>query len=129
MEFFLTQDNELLINEMAPRPHNSGHYSLDACLTDQFEQQVRMLCGLQPGDTKLLSPAAMVNLLGDLWPSDRVPDWNIIYQHSNAKLHLYGKKQPRAGRKMGHCNCLADSATAASTLALAIFEQLSANQE
>ena len=129
VEFFLTQDDELLINEMAPRPHNSGHYSLDACLTDQFEQQVRMLCSLRPGDTTLLSPVAMVNLLGDLWPTDRIPDWNIIYQHSNAKLHLYGKKQPRAGRKMGHYNFLADSVTAANASALAIFEQLSANQE
>lgn len=129
VEFFLTRDGELLINEMAPRPHNSGHYTLDACLTSQFEQQVRMLCDLPPGSTQIHSPAVMMNLLGDLWPQHRSPDWNLVYQQTHAKLHLYGKKHPRIGRKMGHYNCLADSTTEAKTMAKTIFERLSANQE
>lgn len=106
VEFFLTHDNELLINEIAPRPHNSGHYTLDACVTNQFEQQVRALCGLPLGDTRLLSPVVMVNLLGDLWQS-RVPGWDKLFAQPNAKLHLYGKKIARPGRKMGHYNVLA----------------------
>ncbi len=125
VEFFLTKTDELLINEMAPRPHNSGHYTLDACPTNQFEQQVRMLCGLPPGNTKLHSPAVMVNLLGELWPQDRSPDWNIVYQQANTKLHLYGKEQPRIGRKMGHFNCLAKSAAEAGVIALSIYKELS----
>jgi 5-(carboxyamino)imidazole ribonucleotide synthase len=107
VEFFLTSDNELLINEIAPRPHNSGHYTLDACITNQFEQQVRMLCGLPPGDTQLLSPTTMINLLGDLW-LDGPPEWEKIFHYPNAKLHLYGKHGPRPGRKMGHCNIVAN---------------------
>lgn len=106
VEFFLTKDNVLLINEMAPRPHNSGHYTLDACLTNQFEQQVRMLCGLIPGDTQLLSPVVMINLLGDLWEGQD-PAWNQLFQYPNAKLHLYGKHTARSGRKMGHYNVMA----------------------
>ncbi len=125
VEFFLTQNDELLINEMAPRPHNSGHYTLDACLTNQFEQQVRMLCGLPPGNPKLHSPVVMVNLLGDLWPQDQIPDWNSVYQQASTKLHLYGKKQPRIGRKMGHYNCLAASITAAEATALSLYNELS----
>ncbi len=105
VEFFLTGDDELLINEIAPRPHNSGHYSLDGCVTSQFEQQVRMLCGLPPGDTRLLSPVVMINLLGDLW-QPQAPDWGGVLAHPNVKLHLYGKHAPRPGRKMGHCNVL-----------------------
>ena len=104
-EFFLTGDGELLVNEIAPRPHNSGHYSLDACVTSQFEQQVRMLCGLPPGDTRLLSPVVMINLLGDLW-QPQAPDWGEVFACPNVKLHLYGKHAPRPGRKMGHCNVL-----------------------
>lgn len=107
VEFFLTQDNALLVNEIAPRPHNSGHYTLDACLTSQFEQQVRMLCGLPPGATRLLSPVVMMNLLGDLW-QDGTPAWDVLFQYPNAKLHLYGKHTARPGRKMGHCNVLDD---------------------
>ena len=106
VEFFLTRDNALLINEIAPRPHNSGHYTLDACLTNQFEQQVRMLCGLPPGDTQLLSPVVMINLLGDLWQAGD-PAWDALFQYANAKLHLYGKQTARPGRKMGHYNVLA----------------------
>lgn len=106
IEFFLTPSNELLINEIAPRPHNSGHYTLDACSTSQFEQQVRMLCGLPPGDTRLLSPVVMINLLGDLWEKG-APTWDKLFAYPNAKLHLYGKQKARAGRKMGHYNVLA----------------------
>ena len=105
VEFFLTKDNALLINEIAPRPHNSGHYTLDACLTSQFEQQVRILCGLPPGETRLLSPVVMMNLLGDLWQGD-APAWDKLFEYPNAKLHLYGKHIARPGRKMGHCNIL-----------------------
>jgi 5-(carboxyamino)imidazole ribonucleotide synthase len=101
VEFFVTRDGSLLVNEIAPRPHNSGHYTIDACVTSQFEQQVRMVCGLPPGDTKLLSPVVMVNLLGDLW-SDERPDWSRLLRHPNVKLHLYGKREARPGRKMGH---------------------------
>ncbi len=116
VEFFLTRQNELLINEIAPRPHNSGHFTLDACLTSQFEQQVRMLCGLAPGDTRLLSPAVMVNLLSDLWQA-QTPDWGKVLGMPNAKLHLYGKHAARPGRKMGHYNVLAPDVAQALDLA------------
>ena len=106
VEFFCTRQGELLINELATRPHNSGHYTVDACATSQFEQQVRMMCGLPPGDTQLLSPVVMTNLLGDIW-KDSEPDWQQVLNESQAHLHLYGKKEARPGRKMGHINCLA----------------------
>jgi 5-(carboxyamino)imidazole ribonucleotide synthase len=115
VEFFLTKDNDLLINELAPRPHNSGHYTLDACVTNQFEQQVRMMCGLPPGDTRLLSPVVMINLLGDLW-NGQDPTWNELFAYPGAKLHLYGKRHARPGRKMGHCNVVStDLAEALAT--------------
>ena len=95
----------MLINEVAPRPHNSGHYTLDACVTDQFEQQVRVLCGLPLGDTRLLSPVVMVNILGDRWHHGG-PHWDALLTHANIKLHLYGKETARPGRKMGHFNVL-----------------------
>lgn len=106
VEFFVSR-GRLLVNEMAPRPHNSGHYTLDACVTDQFEQQVRALCGLPLGDAGAHSAAVMVNLLGDLWYRDdpdhaREPDWDRLYAVPNLKLHLYGKHHARPGRKMGH---------------------------
>jgi len=123
VEFFLTSDNELLINEIAPRPHNSGHYTLDACVTDQFEQQVRILCGLPPGDTQLLSPVVMINLLGDLWQGGD-PAWNRLFQYPDAKLHLYGKHAARAGRKMGHFNVLADDVEQALEIARRIRNAL-----
>jgi len=107
VEFFLTAGGELLINEMAPRPHNSGHYTLDACLNSQFEQQVRTLCGLPPGSTALLSPVVMVNILGDWWREGAAPPWEHLFKQPQTKLHLYGKQQARVGRKMGHYNCLA----------------------
>ena len=106
VEFFLC-GGELLVNEIAPRPHNSGHYTLDACVTNQFEQQVRTLCGLPLGDTDAHCAAVCVNLLGELWYQDgasvpREPDWRRLLERPGLRLHLYGKDQPRPGRKMGH---------------------------
>ncbi|MGE3275888.1 MAG: 5-(carboxyamino)imidazole ribonucleotide synthase [Vicinamibacterales bacterium] len=118
VEFFLTRDGKLLVNEIAPRPHNSGHYSFDACLTSQFEQQVRTVCGLPLGAATQLRPAAMANLLGDLW-ADGEPDWAAALAIPEVKLHLYGKAEPRPGRKMGHLTALADSAEAAAERVLA----------
>ncbi|HWA17298.1 MAG TPA: 5-(carboxyamino)imidazole ribonucleotide synthase [Gemmatimonadales bacterium] len=106
VEFFVVEGDQLLVNEMAPRPHNSGHYSIDACVTDQFEQQVRAMTGMPLGDPALLSPAAMVNLLGDLWNRGE-PRWDRALEDPGIKLHLYGKKEPRPGRKMGHITALA----------------------
>lgn len=106
IEYFVVQ-GQLFVNEMAPRPHNSGHYTLDACVTDQFEQQVRVLCGLPLGDTRRHSAAVMVNLLGDLWypqadhPASE-PDWQKLLVVPNLKLHLYGKRHAKPGRMMGH---------------------------
>jgi 5-(carboxyamino)imidazole ribonucleotide synthase len=123
VEFFVLKDDELVINEMAPRPHNSGHYTLDATLTSQFEQQVRTLCGLPPGDTRLLSPVVMVNLLGDLWRDD-VPAWDLLLSEPNVILHLYGKTSARIGRKMGHYNVLAESTESALEQALLLKNAL-----
>jgi 5-(carboxyamino)imidazole ribonucleotide synthase len=123
VEFFATPDGRLLVNELAPRPHNSGHYTFDACLTNQFEQQVRAVCGLPLGSPKLMSPVVMCNLLGDLW-GQGAPDWKTILSHPNAKLHLYGKEEARPGRKMGHFTVLADSVDEALTQARAIKEKL-----
>ncbi len=117
VEFFLLADGGLLINEIAPRPHNSGHYTLDATLFSQFDQQVRAMCGLPPGDTRLLSSVVMVNLLGDIW-SDDEPAWDILLSRPNLHLHLYGKKSARIGRKMGHFNVIAEDAEAALAQAL-----------
>jgi 5-(carboxyamino)imidazole ribonucleotide synthase len=100
-EFFLARDGRLLINELAPRPHNSGHLTIDACVTSQFEQQLRAVCGLPLGSTYQARPAAMANLLGDLW-TPREPDWTAALTIPDARLHLYGKAQARPGRKMGH---------------------------
>jgi len=107
IEFFVTQSDELLFNEMAPRPHNSGHYTLDATVCCQFEQQLRALCSLPLGSTRLLSPVCMLNVLGDSWPDQGFPDWSGVMQQSDAHLHLYGKAEARPNRKMGHINCLA----------------------
>jgi 5-(carboxyamino)imidazole ribonucleotide synthase len=117
VEFFIS-NGELLVNEIAPRPHNSGHYTLDACVTDQFEQQVRAVCGLPLGETRLLSPVVMINMLGNIWHNEQAPDWSKLLDHPNIKLHLYGKKVARPGRKMGHYNVIADTVEAALTLAL-----------
>ena len=105
VEFFVDKKNKIMINEMAPRPHNSGHYTLDACLTDQFQQQVRTLCGFKPGKADLTTPAVMVNILGDLW-SEGTPSWDELLKNPGVFLHLYGKKEPRHGRKMGHFCCV-----------------------
>ena len=121
VEFFVSEDDVLYFNEMAPRPHNSGHYTKDACVTSQFEQQVRMMCGLKPGDTRLLSPVVMVNMLGDLW----TPDWLNIFTQNNIKLHLYGKTEARPGRKMGHFNVLAEDVESALSVAEGVFRSLS----
>lgn len=120
VEFFVSDENVLYFNEMAPRPHNSGHYTKDACVTSQFEQQVRMMCGLTPGDTRLMSPVVMVNMLGDLW----LPKWVDIFCQSNIKLHLYGKKEARPGRKMGHFNVLAEDVESALVVAEDVFDAL-----
>ena len=106
VEFFWREDGRLLINELAPRPHNSGHLTIEAALTSQFEQQVRAICGLPLGSTELLRPAAMANLLGDLWQGGE-PNWVAAYATPGVKLHLYGKQSARQGRKMGHLTALA----------------------
>ena len=124
VEFFIS-NGELLVNEIAPRPHNSGHYTLDACMTDQFEQQVRAVCGLPLGDTRLLSPVVMINMLGDIWHGGNAPKWQKLLDHPNVKLHLYGKHEARPGRKMGHFNVLASSVDEALNLANKIKDQLS----
>jgi 5-(carboxyamino)imidazole ribonucleotide synthase len=115
IEFFLTKDETLLVNELAPRPHNSGHLTFDACVTSQFEQQVRAVCGLPLGSTEFYRPAAMANLLGDLWQNGE-PDWAAALQNPAVKLHLYGKAEPKPGRKMGHITATAESAEAAAIL-------------
>jgi 5-(carboxyamino)imidazole ribonucleotide synthase len=107
----------LMVNEMAPRPHNSGHYTMDACSVDQFEQQLRALCGLPLARPMLLSPVAMINLLGDLWDGGE-PRWEEALKRPGVRLHLYGKAEARPGRKMGHLNCLAANPTRALALAL-----------
>ncbi len=112
VEFFLTQGGKLLINELAPRPHNSGHLTIDACVTDQFEQQVRSVCGLPLGSSRQLRPAAMANLLGDMW-NGSPPNWSAALSLPEVKLHLYGKREARPGRKMGHLTALADTPQAA----------------
>ena len=127
---FVTTTGQLLVNEIAPRPHNSGHYTIDACITSQFEQQARVLAGLPLGDTRAHLPAVMVNLLGDIWFADaapdapREPDWTHVLRHPQAKLHLYGKAVARRGRKMGHVTCLASTLDEALATARAIKRDL-----
>ena len=122
VEFFVSE-GQLLVNEIAPRPHNSGHYTLEATATSQFEQQVRALCGMPLGDTTLARPAAMLNLLGDAWSSGE-PDWQTVLGDSQGVLHLYGKAQARTGRKMGHITVLRESAADAAAQAEACLERL-----
>ena len=123
VEFFVLQNDDLLINEIAPRPHNSGHYSINACVTSQFEQQVRTLCGMPLGEIAQHSAAVMVNLLGDLWQNGE-PDWSLVLQNPSAKLHLYGKTEARPGRKMGHYTVLSTDIDTALQQATAIKKQL-----
>jgi 5-(carboxyamino)imidazole ribonucleotide synthase len=109
IEFFIARDGRLVVNELAPRPHNSGHLTFDACRTSQFEQQLRAVCGLPLGSPEMLRPAAaMANLLGDIWEAGE-PDWAAALSMPDVKLHLYGKSTPRPGRKMGHLTVLAGS--------------------
>ncbi len=115
VEFFLTRDGRLLVNELAPRPHNSGHLTIDACVTSQFEQQLRSVCGLPLGSTYMLRPAAMANLLGDVWTGGE-PDWVAACQAPELKLHLYGKLEARPGRKMGHLTATAETAADAERI-------------
>ncbi|WNV04096.1 5-(carboxyamino)imidazole ribonucleotide synthase [Candidatus Methylospira mobilis] len=117
VEFFVLSDDTLVINEIAPRPHNSGHYTLNATLSSQFDQQVRALCGLTPASTRLLSPVVMVNLLGDIWQA-KAPPWAQLLNADNVHLQLYGKKSARPGRKMGHFNVLSEDIDAALQQAL-----------
>jgi 5-(carboxyamino)imidazole ribonucleotide synthase len=119
VEFFVTRDGRLLVNEIAPRPHNSGHYTIDACTISQFEQQVRTLCGLPLGEAKLLSPVVMVNLLGEAWAQGQ-PAWGELFRLPEAKLHLYGKHEARPGRKMGHFTVLGADADDALGKAMAL---------
>jgi 5-(carboxyamino)imidazole ribonucleotide synthase len=123
VELFVAPGGRLLVNEMAPRPHNSGHYTMDACSADQFEQQLRTLCGLPLARPWLLSPVAMINLLGDLWSAGE-PRWEEALRRRGVRLHLYGKSEARPGRKMGHLNCLADDPDRALALALETREAL-----
>ena len=127
VEFFVVAGEKLLINEIAPRPHNSGHFTIDACRTSQFEQQVRVLCALPLGDTSQHTPAVMLNLLGDIWRganNETPPDWSAVLKHPGAHLHLYGKRQARAGRKMGHVTVCAADLESALAIALEIKRDL-----
>lgn len=123
VELFMTGDGRLLVNELAPRPHNSGHLTIDAAVTNQFEQQLRAVCGLPLGDPTLLRPAVMANLLGDLWQAGE-PDWAAALAHPAVKLHLYGKAQARPGRKMGHLTALAEDSAEALRLVQAARDAL-----
>ena len=129
VEFFVC-GGELLVNEIAPRPHNSGHYTLDACITNQFEQQVRVMTGLPLGSSRQHSPAVMVNLLGDIWPDNSLtgeqgePNWQIAYDNAQLKMHLYGKHEARLGRKMGHFTVLNTSRDEAIKQAMQVRSEL-----
>ena len=129
VEFFLAPHGKLMVNELAPRPHNSGHYTIDACVSDQFEQQVRAICGLPLGSTKQHGPAAMANLLGDVWPTGGgEPDWAAALAGGDVKLHLYGKREARPGRKMGHLTALGKDGDDAVRRVLAARDALSSRQ-
>jgi 5-(carboxyamino)imidazole ribonucleotide synthase len=123
VEFFVTRAGSLLINEIAPRPHNSGHLTIDACRTSQFEQHLRAICGLPLGASDSIQPAAMANLLGDLW-NGGVPNWSAVLAEPGVILHLYGKREARPGRKMGHLTALASSPADARARVLAARESL-----
>ncbi len=125
VEMFVTADGKVIVNEIAPRPHNSGHYTIDACRTNQFQQQHRAICGLPLGDATQHTPAVMINLLGDVWPAPVVhPDWSPVLNHPRTKLHLYGKREARPRRKMGHFTILGDTIDQALSDALAIRKAL-----
>ena len=116
VEMFVTAEGRVLVNEIAPRPHNSGHFTIDACRTSQFGQQLRAVCGLPLGDPSQHTPAVMINLLGDVWPAELThPDWSPVLSHPGAKLHLYGKQVAKWRRKMGHFTVLGESVDQALT--------------
>ena len=123
IEFFLHPEGHLIINEMAPRPHNSGHYTIDGCVTSQFEQHIRAITGLPFGSTEMHSAAVMVNLLGDLWKKGE-PDWSALLRNPRAKLHLYDKGESRPGRKMGHFCVLGNSVDKTLAEAEKLFSNL-----
>ena len=123
VEFFVC-DGKLLVNEMAPRPHNSGHYTIDACVTNQFEQQVRVMTGLPLGDARLHSNAVMVNLLGDIWQNDTEPAWLVALSNAKLKMHLYRKHEARAGRKMGHFTVIGEDGQALLKAAMQVRSAL-----
>jgi len=127
VEMFVTKAGKLLVNELAPRPHNSGHFTIDACETSQFEQQLRAICGLPLGSTYQPRPAAMANLLGDVWEGGE-PLWAEALKLPGVRLHLYGKSEPRAGRKMGHLTAVADTPAEARRLAVAARDALRAKR-
>ncbi len=129
VEFFVLADGALVVSQLSPRPHNSGHYTIDACVTSQFEQQVRVMTGWPLGGTQQHEPAVMINVLGECWFEGpdwtrREPDWRRVVRHPRAKLHLYGKSDPRPGRKMGHITVLGDSVEQAAGLAQRIADDL-----
>lgn len=128
VELFVTRDQRLIVNELAPRPHNSGHWTIDACVSSQFEQQVRTVCGLPLGSPEQLRPAAMANLLGDEW-SLGTPDWSAACAIPGVKLHLYGKSDPRPGRKMGHITALGATSEEAAAKALQARRALTARYQ
>ena len=123
VELFVTESGELLVNEIAPRPHNSGHLTIEACVTSQFEQQVRAVCGLPLGAMEVRTPAAMVNLLGDLWQA-ATPDWAKVFATPQTYLHLYGKAEPKPGRKMGHITVLGTTSNEAAEAAKKLRNEL-----
>ncbi len=123
VEFFVTKSGDVLVNELAPRTHNSGHYTMDACVTSQFEQQVRAICGLPLGDPALLSPVVMVNILGDAWAKGE-PKWEALLADPAVRLHLYGKSEARPGRKMGHFTVRAADVETALAKARELKEKL-----
>lgn len=123
--FIVGDEQQIVVNEIAPRPHNSGHHTIDACASSQFQQQVRLMCHLPPAATDLLSPCTMANILGDVWGSDgSEPNWASVQQHTHAHLHLYGKLSARVGRKMGHFTVLADSTDTAHQTAQRLHGEL-----
>jgi 5-(carboxyamino)imidazole ribonucleotide synthase len=128
VEMFELPDGELLVNELAPRTHNSGHYTYGACATSQFEQHVRAVCGLPLGDPRALSGAVMVNLIGDLWRAGP-PPWREVLARPEARLHLYGKDAPAPGRKMGHVLLLDDDTDGALVHAEQLIAALEARRE
>ncbi len=124
VELFVTPDGQVVVNELAPRPHNSGHWTIEGAVTSQFEQHIRAICGLPLGPVAARGPIAMCNLLGDLWGVERAPDWLVLLAEPRAKLHLYGKAQARPGRKMGHFTVTGDTAAYASAAALTLKAKL-----